>query len=116
MRERFTENEPESIDLSYFAYAIFPKFPDWIRKQVREEQEYTCAYCGQRDHHLEVHHIKPKSLGGQDTINNSIGLCGPSVNDCHELWDSLALQDHVIYPGVPMDEKGKQFFKKGAHR
>jgi predicted restriction endonuclease len=115
MRERF-KYEPEQIDLSYFAYCIFPKFPEWIRREVRESQDYTCALCHEYDQHLEVHHVRPQCQHGRDTIDNAVGLCGPSTgNDCHAIVDTLAL-DYGVYYG---DEQFKELdFSKliGAHR
>jgi 5-methylcytosine-specific restriction endonuclease McrA len=108
MLERFQENEPEAIDLSYFGYCIFPAFSAWIRNKVREEQDYTCADCHEYDPNLEVHHILPQSKKGKDTIENAVGLCGPNVNDCHEAWDRKALDENVIYPGVPLDHRAKK--------
>ena len=86
-----------SSSLAFLGLIATGAFPSWIRKKVREEQDYTCAYCHQHDDHLEVHHVKPKSLGGRDTVDNSIGLCGPEVNDCHEVVDRLALDYGILW-------------------
>jgi hypothetical protein len=51
-----------------------------LRKQIRERDKGRCRECGLKvgkDTGLEghVHHIIPKSCGGQDTLENLITLC-----------------------------------------
>jgi hypothetical protein len=49
------------------------------RKIVLTIDSYTCRECGSKEN-LHVHHIKEKSKGGTNDINNLITLC----NDCHK--------------------------------
>jgi hypothetical protein len=113
MRERFQDNEPESIDLDYFAYCVFPAFSEWIRRKVREEQGGICdCGCGQKPQKLEVHHRVPQSLGGADNEFNAVGL----APTCHHAWDDKALKEGVIYPGIPIKRAPDSLFRKGAHR
>jgi hypothetical protein len=85
-------------------YAVaFCGFGDKIKNKVKEEQGGRCAQCGSTKH-LQCHHKLPKALGGSDDISNAVYLCGETSNDCHDEWDSLAFQQHIIYPGIPMSE------------
>lgn len=51
-----------------------------IRKATILRDGYKCMECGKTDCILEVHHIKPRRLGGSDTISNLITLC----SKCHD--------------------------------
>lgn len=56
-----------------------------IRKELFEEQNGKCALCGCQLHldkskpldmrYLQIDHIKPKSMGGQEEKGNYRGLC-----------------------------------------
>ena len=55
--------------------------PDSYRqlcRQVLERDGWRCQQCGTAEH-IEVHHIQPRSLLGDDTETNLITLC----NRCH---------------------------------
>ena len=55
-------------------------FPQHVAEKVLVDCRRSCAichkFCGFK---LELHHIKPKSLGGEDSYDNCIPLCF----DCH---------------------------------
>lgn len=51
---------------------------DIIRVSILERDYYRCHECGYPEH-LEVHHIKPKSEGGNNDPSNLITLC----RKCH---------------------------------
>ena len=51
-----------------------------LRKATLYRDNCTCQMCGVTDTLLEAHHIRPKRLGGADSIYNLITLC----SDCHE--------------------------------
>jgi hypothetical protein len=53
-----------------------------LKKQVFERDNFTCQKCGFNEiiSDLEIHHIKPKILGGTDSIENLITLC----SICHK--------------------------------
>ncbi|WQJ53426.1 MAG: HNH endonuclease [Wendovervirus sonii] len=48
------------------------------RQYILHRDGFKCQHCGCKNH-LEVHHIKFKSQGGTNDINNLITLC----HDCH---------------------------------
>lgn len=74
-------------------------FPKWVRDKVKENQHGLCASCGEYAPDMEIHHVLPHSLGGSDFINNAVGLCGPSLHDCHDVADHLALEQGVLWDG-----------------
>ncbi len=54
----------------------------WRQKEIMIEilwrDEFTCQLCGSH-RHLQMHHIKPRSQGGDNTENNLLTLC----RECH---------------------------------
>ena len=50
-----------------------------LRKECFERDNWTCQYCkemfNENDHPLQPHHLKFRSQGGSDEINNLISLC-----------------------------------------
>ncbi|MGG4452371.1 replication protein [Brevibacillus porteri] len=45
-----------------------------IRKEVIERDRYECRYCGSKED-LTLDHVFPKSLGGENTIQNLVTAC-----------------------------------------
>lgn len=45
-----------------------------IRRAVLVRDSYRCRFCGTPDS-VEVHHLKPRSLGREDSMENCIVLC-----------------------------------------
>src|SRR5690606_31986660 len=48
-----------------------------LQKSVAKHQQYVCPVCRQslfNEEELHLHHIKPKHLGGNNTMNNLILL------------------------------------------
>jgi len=41
----------------------------------------SCAVCGWREAHRDIHHIVPLNEGGPDTVENKIPLCP----NCHRM-------------------------------
>ena len=54
----------------------------WRQKDIMVEilrrDEFTCQLCGSY-RHLQIHHIKPRSRGGDNSEANLLTLC----SDCH---------------------------------
>lgn len=50
------------------------------REHALVRDKYTCQCCGKKNCRVEAHHIKFRSDGGSDTLENLITLC----EDCHE--------------------------------
>lgn len=51
-----------------------------VKAAVLSRDEYTCQICECKDTQLEVHHIRFKSQGGSNSMENLITLC----KSCHE--------------------------------
>ena len=49
---------------------------------VLERDGFTCQLCGSR-RNLEVHHIRPRSRGGDDAEANLVTLCQGCHKDTH---------------------------------
>ena len=65
------------------------------RAHALDRDNYTCQICGVKNTRLEVHHIKYRSQGGSDDLDNLITLC----EDCH----------HNLHKGkVELKVKGKK--------
>lgn len=59
---------------------------EYDRRPILERDGYTCQCCGKRGNpsELEVHHVRPRAVGGTNSPRNLITLCIP----CHmkEWW------------------------------
>ena len=51
---------------------------DAIAKEVRERDRFTCQFCGKL-RSTNVHHIIPRRMGIDNSLNNLITLC----SSCH---------------------------------
>lgn len=59
-----------------------------IRKAVILRDDLKCKECGKYNTVLEVHHIKPRRLGGSTTLDNLITLC----SKCHQKTEGVEEQ------------------------
>lgn len=97
-------------------------FPPETRKQIKKEQGFACAWCGQKGC-LQVHHIVPQSiakeLGWNDRQitdrSNGVALC-EGEGKCHETFDILALEYNRFFDEVAMDEGKEYTIPKGPRR
>ena len=103
---------------------------DWsiIRNQVFRRDNNKCQMCGTKSN-LTVHHIKPRSEGGSDSITNLITLC----YKCHDIAEiekiptanlirNWALEDNDIYERekdgvqVSSDKENQSWLYNGQYR
>lgn len=88
--------------------------PDWTERKmfVQKRDKYTCQVCGMsvildtqaaidtRNHaslaRLQVHHKRPLSKGGDNSLDNLVSLCF----DCHE-----DQHPHMLYPKLSYYKK-----------
>ena len=79
-----------------------PMWWAWRQKEIMIEilwrDEFTCQLCGSH-RHLQIHHIEPRSKGGDNSEDNLLTLC----RDCH---------DGVHHGRMPL--KGTGALKSGA--
>ncbi|WP_036487614.1 HNH endonuclease [Myxosarcina sp. GI1] len=65
-------------DPNYVAIAKADTFPEAMRQEIFARDNYKCVICGQgKKEGLEIHadHIRPRELGGENTIENGQTLC-----------------------------------------
>ncbi len=72
-----------------------------VKAAVLNRDNYTCQICGAKHTKLEVHHIRFRSHGGSDSMDNLVTLC----KECHGKVHSGEL---------PFDKK-VQSFKHASH-
>lgn len=68
-----------------------------MKAKILEKHNFSCAKCGQNFNlnsiPCELHHIKPRKYGGQNTIKNLVPLC---AEPCHrEISTALISRDKV---------------------
>ena len=72
-----------------------------VKQAVLSRDNYTCQICGAKHAKFEVHHIKFKSQGGSNRIDNLVTLC----KDCHS----------KIHKGELKFNKKVKSFKHASH-
>lgn len=103
------------VTLGVFGILPFCAFSNEIKKRVREEQDNKCAITGIKGK-LEIHHRVPMCRGGSDRRENAVGLLGErSVEDVHEKFDRLAIDQNLfLHPDgrlVTRNEMPQECFK-----
>jgi len=61
-----------------------------VRAYVFERDNYRCRVCKKKPA-TSMHEIRPRSLGGKVSPENSIAVCGDGTSGCHGM-----LQRHII--------------------
>lgn len=67
-----------------------------IREQIKTRDGFKCTLCGETEG-LEVHHIKHRSEGGDDSDNNLVTLC----KRCHALQHEGEPVFNLMVKSVP---------------
>ncbi len=85
-------------------------FSTMQKRKIRERQNYTCAEdgCEVQDLSLQIHHRVPLSKGGDDVVENGVGLC----KDHHKVYDELALKEKMIFPNIPFTEAPRNLYRR----
>jgi 5-methylcytosine-specific restriction protein A len=75
----------ETIKTSVLVSVAVERIRGWkltkIRKRILLRDNYTCRKCGRVSVDLEIDHVTPLHLGGQETDSNRQSLC----RDCHDI-------------------------------
>lgn len=58
-----------------------------VRGEILDRDDYSCQICGKSNGRLDVHHIVPRRLGGQDTSDNLITVCNVG---CHQKIEPIS--------------------------
>lgn len=104
-----------AIPVGIMMFGSVWSFGSGTKQEIKQKTGGRCAQCGSSQH-IECHHIVPHCLGGRDSVDNGIPLCGDRSRDCHEEWDEKALKQGVIYPGVPIEQAPTTLFKNPQAR
>lgn len=62
-----------------------------IKEYLLEKHQHQCAYCGAKDTPLEVEHIKAKSKGGTNRIDNLTIAC----HDCNQKKGNMDIEEFL---------------------
>lgn len=74
-----------------------------IRWQVLKRDRFTCQRCWEKFRHghgLNVHHIRPRDLGGDDHPFNLISLC----EHCHDLVEGMGYRTRAAIMGSELPD------------
>ena len=79
----------------------------YVAAWVLSNAKHICESCGinapfrniKGRPHLEVHHVKPLSKGGSDTISNAIAVC-PNCHRAFHLADDAEYRSSLIYKKI----------------
>ncbi len=67
-------------------------FSESVKREVKRRANFTCCWCQNLDHKVDIHHIVPQKDGGPDTIGNAAPLCG----SCHTKYgDNPSLRKEI---------------------
>jgi hypothetical protein len=59
---------------------------EWQR--LRKAKLDWCRVCNTNPFSMTLHHLVPKSLGGDDVMDNLVPLCGSGTTGCHGLIEA----------------------------
>ena len=71
------------------------RVPRWLRLEVVKTWGNSCYCCGIRPYQLkskeglQMHHLRPYSMGGKTILENLIPICGNCHNEVHKLIDMV---------------------------
>lgn len=84
-------------------------------RTLRELKEGPCRVC-RVQWGTNLHHLVPRGLGGDDTADNLVPLCGSGTTGCHglvEIHDDTACLR--LGASLTTNERGYVISKKGAY-
>lgn len=72
----------------------------WVRDQAKGKCECCESPAPFKDDYgfafLEVHHLVPLSMGGEDTVKNAVALCPNCHRRCHHSSDRIAVTERLL--------------------
>ena len=71
-------------------------FPPDLRREIRVQSGYSCAFCSRQAAHVEVHHKMPVRDGGSDAPENAEVL----YPACHDMFDREQEDNGLTYEEV----------------
>lgn len=111
IKEQFAFNL--KVGLSLVALGIW-QFSADIKRDIRKAQDHRCADCGEHKF-LQIHHRVPENafehnhmVRGKNIKENGVGLCPED----HLKWDRLAIEQDIIFPGIPFERVPKRLYQE----
>lgn len=77
-----------------------PRLTHNVRRAVDARDQRTCRWCGIQGVPIHRHHVRYRSQGGVDDVDNLLTLCGPHHSEAHSdkrRWQPVLL--HVLAAG-----------------
>ena len=89
---------PLVIKLIKYVRMMFGKRVPYNKKNLLIRDGHVCAYCGVKldTHNASIDHIKPRSLGGQTTFENTVSSC----IKCNNKKDNRTCAKANMYPKI----------------
>lgn len=73
-----------------------------LRQAVRRNYNFACGYCGVREEdagsELELDHFKPRSLGGDDKLENLVYCCTTCNRLKGDFWSIPPTEKRLLHP------------------
>lgn len=64
------------------------KSPEALREAREAFRGHPCVACGDGRVGVSLHHVVPRSQGGDDVVENLVPLCGDGTRGCHGLLET----------------------------
>jgi 5-methylcytosine-specific restriction endonuclease McrA len=64
--------------------------------EVMARDKWKCRCCGRRNN-LHCHHVRFRSHGGDDIMENLLTLCDECHSKLHERWIEITQSDRLMY-------------------
>lgn len=103
----------EGHKLYKWQYQKSNRLDENLRKATIMRDKHTCKECGKKDCRLEVHHITPRRLKGNDAIYNLITLCAGCHDKINGKEMSVAPKYYAMIDGKNMNFIDAQHVMQG---
>ena len=70
-----------------------------VMRELLLKSGTRCVGCGTSSR-LSLHHVVPKSLGGDDLIANLVPLCGSGTEGCHGIYEGRLEGWEAVADGI----------------
>lgn len=73
-----------------------------LRQTVRRAYDFACGYCGVREENagseLELDHFKPRSVGGDNELENLVYCCTTCNRAKSDFWATAPTEKRLLHP------------------
>ncbi|MGB3653414.1 MAG: RNA-guided endonuclease IscB [Rivularia sp. (in: cyanobacteria)] len=88
---RFDMQKMQNAEISGVEYTLGELQGYEVREYLLEKWGRECSYCGKKDVPLQIEHIKPKSKGGSNSVNNLCLAC----ENCNQKKGNKPVEDFL---------------------